>query len=214
MFGDGQLNFKPRPDIPILIASGGRQILRVAGELADLVMLGDLGSAFVINQAMKEVEQGAARAGRSLRDIPAISRVNLILSQEVAEVRNLMKPWILMSLWHTYPNWEYFFFYTPEMEERLKPFKDFIEARGGGKPRNVGDYALVSPYRDLITDEMVRHSALAGNVDDVVEQIVEIAGTGINHITIYPMALPGQDVESVLMRFVDEVLPAAQTALS
>jgi alkanesulfonate monooxygenase SsuD/methylene tetrahydromethanopterin reductase-like flavin-dependent oxidoreductase (luciferase family) len=61
---------------------------------------------------------------------------------------------------------------------------------------------------------MVRHSALAGTVEDVVAQIVEIAGTGVDHITLYPMPLPGQDIESVLGQFVDQVMPAAHAALS
>ena len=211
-FHGGELNFEVEQQIPILIATSGRQILRLAGEVSDAVMLGDLGSAPVINQALAEVQRGASRVERSLDGVPLISRVNLILSEDAEAARNLMKPWIAIGLWYKYPNWDYFFYHDEEWEDRLQPLKAFIENHGG-KPRNVGDYDLISSYTELITDEMVRHSALAGTVDDVVHQIVEIADTGITQIALYPMPLPGQSIELVLDAFVKDVMPRAQAVL-
>jgi alkanesulfonate monooxygenase SsuD/methylene tetrahydromethanopterin reductase-like flavin-dependent oxidoreductase (luciferase family) len=121
-----------------------------------------------------------------------------------------MRAWLATSLWHSYPRWNSYFNYTPEWEEHFKPIKEFVE-RHGGKPRNVGDRALIAEYTPLITDELVRDAALAGTVDDVAAQIVEIATqTDVTQITLYPMPLEGQTIESVLEKFVNEVLPAVE----
>jgi alkanesulfonate monooxygenase SsuD/methylene tetrahydromethanopterin reductase-like flavin-dependent oxidoreductase (luciferase family) len=111
-----------------------------------------------------------------------------------------------------HPRWDYYLNYTPDWHERLRPIKEFIE-RHGGKPRNVGDFNLIAQHADLISDDMVRDAALAGTVDDVVRQIVEIAGTGITHLTLYPVPVGGQTIEWVLETFVRDVAPAVQSAL-
>jgi 5,10-methylenetetrahydromethanopterin reductase len=206
-FHGAELNFKARPDIYIMIASSGRQILQLAGEVADSVMLGDLASARVIAPALAEVKRGAERAGRSLTGVPLIARANLILSDDPAAARAPMRPWIAIGLWNMYPRWDYCFNYSPEWDERFQTIRNFIEQHGG-KPRNVGDFGLIAEYSDLIPDDLVYDAALAGTVDDVARQIVEIAATGITQITLYPMPLEGQTIESVLERFVREVLPA------
>ncbi|MBK8021166.1 MAG: LLM class flavin-dependent oxidoreductase [Chloroflexi bacterium] len=208
-FHGGELNFKARPDIPVVIATSGRQILRLAGEVADGVMLGDLASARVITAAMAEVKRGAERAGRSLDNVKFFSRANLILSDDPAAARAPMRPWIANGMWHMAGKWEYFLNYSPDWEERFQEIKAFIE-RQGGRPRNVGDLALIAPYTSLVSDDLVRDAALAGTVEEVARQIVEIAGTGVHEVTLYPMALEEQTLESVLERFVSEVLPAVK----
>jgi 5,10-methylenetetrahydromethanopterin reductase len=173
-FYGGELNYKSPPNIPIHIATSGRQILRLAGEIADGVWFGDLASPRVIEPALAEVRRGAARAGRSLDGFPLISRANLILSDDAAAAREPMRGWIATSLWYAYPNWDARFNYSPDMEERLKTFKDFV-VEFGRKPRNVDDFKLVAQFQHLITDDLVQDAALAGTVDDVVKQIVAAA---------------------------------------
>lgn len=212
-FRGGELNFKAPPNTPIYIATSGRQILRMAGEIADGIMLGDLASANVIEPALAEARRGAERASRSLAGMPLISRANLILSDDAAAARERMRGWIATGMWYTYPRWNYYFNYTPEWEERLQPFKDFLE-NFGRKPRNVDDLGLVADYLHLITDDMVRDAALAGTVDDVVKQIAEVASTGVTQITLYPMPLEGQTIRSVLEQFVNNVQPRVEELLA
>jgi len=162
--------------------------------------------------ALGEVRRGAERAGRLLAGVPLITRANLIISDDPAEARKLMRLWIAIGLWYTYPKWDYYFNYTPEWDERLRTIKEFIE-RQSSKPRNVGDFNLIAEYTDLIDDDMVCDAALAGTVDDVLKQIVEIAGTGITQITLYPMPLAGQTIESMLHEFVQQVMPRVEDIL-
>src|SRR5262249_14843726 len=109
--------------------------------------------------------------------------------------------------WNTYPRWDSYFNYTPEWDRRFKPLKTFID-RHGAKPRNVSDFGLIADHGELISDDLVRDSALTGTVEDVARQIVEVASTGITHIALYPMPLAGQTLESVLEQFTKHVIPA------
>ncbi len=211
-FREGELNFKARPDLPITVASAGRQVLGLAGEVADKIMFGDLASPQAIKKAVKAVEMGASRVGRSLSDIYLITRVNLIISDDTKAAGDLMRPWITGDLWGVYPHWETMFTYRPDFEERLQPLRKFIEDYGG-RPRNVHDFALIAKYNDLVSDEMVLDKALVGRPEDIVEQIIQIADTGIQEITMYPLPLPDQDIETVLSIFFEEIQPRVEEAL-
>lgn len=201
---DARLDFAVRQEIPIMLATSGRQVLRLAGEAADEVMLGDLGSAAVVAPALAEVERGAERAGRSIQRMNRIARLNLVLSEDLEAARQAVRPWILAYLWHVYPEWSRLLDYTPDWEERLRPLRAFIEARGG-KPRNVGDREQVLQFGPLLPDSLVRRYALAGEASEVADQIAEIEACGITQIALYPTPLPGQTIESVLEEFFERV---------
>ncbi len=211
-FQNGALNFKARPNIPIAIASAGRQVLRLAGEVADIVLLGDLASPEVINKALVEVRTGATKSGRTLSDLFIGTRVNLIVSTDIKAAHDLMRPWITGDLWGVYPNWTTMFTYRPEWDGLLQPLQKFIEEYGG-RPRNVADFAMVEKYNALVTDVMVEDKALVGSVPDVVNQIVRISQTGVQEITIYPLPLPDQSIEEVLSIFVEEIKPRVEKRL-
>ena len=200
------LNFRGRPEIPILLASAGPQILRLAGEVADQVMLGDLGSAEVLTRALAEVGRGAARAGRRLDDLERIARLNLVLSDDPEAARDAVRPWILAYLWHAYPDWSTLFDYSPDWEEKLAPFRAFLAGQTAG-PRNVGDREQVLRFGPLIPEGLLRRYALAGRAEDLRAQIREIAGTGITEIALFPTPLPGQTIDGVLGDFFRNVLP-------
>lgn len=200
------LNFPARPDIPILLASSSPLMLRLAGETADEVMFGDLGTAEVLTPALAEVRRGAERSGRSMDSMRRIARLNVVLTDDLEAAREVIRPWILAYLWHAYPDWSKLFDYTPAWDERMHPLREFIAARGD-KPRNVGDREQVLQFAPLLPEPLVRRYALLGRPEEVARQIAEIADCGITQLTLYPTALPGQTTESVLRDFVERVLP-------
>jgi len=212
-FHDGGLNFNARNNIPILIAAASPLMLQLAGEIGDFVMLGDLASKRVINKAHKHVIDGAHKSGRDPSTLKMLTRVNLIISDDIDAARDAMRPWIAGDLWQNYPRWEKFFNYSPIWEKELDPLIAFIQ-NYGGKPRNVKDFDLIKKFDYLITNEMVRDKALAGNVDGIVEQIVEISETNIEEIALYPLPLPNQDIEFVLSIFADKIMPRVKSIIA
>ena len=200
------LSFTARPTIPILLASASPLMLRLAGELADEVMFGDLGTTEVLGPALAEVRRGAERSGRSIEGMRRIARLNVVITDDLEAARDVIRPWILAYLWHAYPDWSKLFDYSPEWDERMQPLREFIAGRGD-KPRNVGDREMVLRYSPLLPEPLVRRYALLGPPGAIAEQIAEVAGCGITQLTIYPTPLSGETTEDALRAFVDLVLP-------
>jgi alkanesulfonate monooxygenase SsuD/methylene tetrahydromethanopterin reductase-like flavin-dependent oxidoreductase (luciferase family) len=137
-----------------------------------------------------------------------IARLNVVVTDDLEAAREVIRPWILAYLWHTFPDWSRLFDYAPEWEERLGPLREFIAARGD-KPRNVGDREHVLQFAPLLPEPLVRRYALLGTPSQIAEQISEIAACGITQLTVYPTPLDGQSTESSLGEFIDRVLPLA-----
>jgi 5,10-methylenetetrahydromethanopterin reductase len=81
VFG-ARMNFATRPDIPILIAGRGRGMLRLAGEIADIVHM----ASWFINLAhfrdnLAQVQAGLSRAGRLPGDIEIDISVPVCISE-------------------------------------------------------------------------------------------------------------------------------------
>jgi 5,10-methylenetetrahydromethanopterin reductase len=83
-----RLNFRSRPDIPILIAARGHGMLRVAGEIADVAHM----ASWFINvedfqHNLASIRAGADRAGRSLRDLEVDVSIPVCISEDRARAR-------------------------------------------------------------------------------------------------------------------------------
>jgi 5,10-methylenetetrahydromethanopterin reductase len=93
-------------DVPIYIGATGMQMMELAGEIADGVVLNYLVSPSYNLDALDHLERGAARAGRSLDDIDrpqlvvcsvdpdratAIDRARLLVTQYLGQQPHIMK---------------------------------------------------------------------------------------------------------------------------
>jgi len=212
-FWDGHLEFTPpEKDIPITMAATGRNMLELAGEVADGIIIGDYASTFTLGRAMEHIRKGAKRSGRPLDDRPIAARVNVILSEDRKAAIDVIRPWIAISLWFTYPKWDYYLDYSPGWEDHFAPLRQFIEQRGA-KPRNVGDHELIAPYTHLVTDEMVHDRHIVGSVEEVAEQICSLPSVGVNRVTIYPVPIGSQTEVHVIREFAEEVIPRVRAEL-
>jgi 5,10-methylenetetrahydromethanopterin reductase len=212
-FSRGRLDFTPPGNrVPITIAATGRKMLELAGEIADDIMIGDYASERTLGVAMDHLRIGATRSGRSLADCSIAARVNVALGEDSASAIQAMKRSVALSLWITYPNWKYYLDYSPEWEDHLAPFKDFLRDRGA-RPRNPGDYSLVEPYLSLVSDEMVHHRHLAGTIDEVVEQVSMLPSLGINRLIIYPVLFQEQSIVSITQTFAEKVMPRVRQSI-
>jgi 5,10-methylenetetrahydromethanopterin reductase len=87
VFG-ARLNFRANPNIPILIAARGRNMLRLAGEIADVVHF----ASWFINRThycdnLAEVQRGAERAGRTLADFEIDVSIPVCIAADRARAR-------------------------------------------------------------------------------------------------------------------------------
>src|SRR5438067_2432914 len=83
-----RLNFRSRPDIPILIAARGQGMLRLAGEIADVAHM----ASWFINVAdfqanLASIRAGAERADRTLADLEIDVSIPVCVSVERERAR-------------------------------------------------------------------------------------------------------------------------------
>lgn len=196
-FSNGRLNFTPaRADIPIYVAARGRQMLGLAGEVADGVVIAPYASPPGLRYALGLIGAGARRAGRGLADLDTVARVDVCIAPERAAAVAAAKRWVALPLWSSYPNWDYLdplpWLRVPDRVTQI------LAAR---------DYGLIDEAARYIPDEFVDDLVVAGTLDDVVRQMRAIAATGITQITIHPVPVGHMEERNVLELFATRVMP-------
>jgi 5,10-methylenetetrahydromethanopterin reductase len=198
----GRLNFKPRADIPIIVASRGDSILRVAGEVADGAMIATYAEPVGVRFAMSLVEKGAKQAGRDPREVTIISRVDACISKDRRQAIEAVKPMIGVFLWTSYPDRQFVHRVGLEVPAELEKI---IAKR---------DYNLMAEYAHLIPDEFADKFCWAGTAEDVAQKVAAITKLGIDHITFNPLPPKGGDVVETIREFAKTVKPLVEEMTS
>jgi 5,10-methylenetetrahydromethanopterin reductase len=199
---NGRLNFKPRPDIPVVIASRGDLVLQTAGEIADGVMIATYAEPIGIRYALSMVEKGAYRSGRQLSDLTIISRVDACISSDRRAAYEAVKPMVGVFLWTSYPDRKFVRQVGLEVPAELEAI---IAKR---------DYNLMAPNAHLIPDEFVQKFCWAGTAEDVARQVAEVVRMGIEQITFLPHPTAGGDSSETVREFAMTVKPMVEDILN
>ena len=206
------LSFGVPPEIPIVLAATGPQLISLAGEIADGVIVGDYSSVRTLSRARDLLEKGAAKSGRSLSGLTFAARVNLAIAEDGDVARESMKAWVGAVLWDTYPGWDTLFNYSPDWQKHLEPFIAFIQSHG--KPRGIADYGKVSQFVHLFSEELVTDHVLAGTPEQIAGQILELERVGVNELVLFPSPLPEQSIRDVVRLFAERVMPRVASGTS
>ena len=187
----GRLNFPAARPLPIVIGTRGHQTLKMAGAVADGVMIAPYASARGLTYAI-----GRIRAGAQNRPVQLMARVDLCISdRDPQAARQAVKPMIVLPLWNSYPNLRYIEVLGLEVPLALR------------QQLAKRDYSLIAPSAPLVPETFVRHLAVAGSRSEVIDQLQEIAATGVQQITVHPIVLPGQTLPEAVCCFAQDILP-------
>jgi 5,10-methylenetetrahydromethanopterin reductase len=192
----GVLGFKARPDIPIVIATRGPSVLRLAGEIADGVMIATLATPEGIGIASEFVRQGMRKAGRKPGEVEIVSRVDTCVDPDRDKARAGVKQMIAFLLWSSYPN------------------RDFVRQVGLEVPPELEkmiaqrDYELMFDAGPLVPENFVDAFTWAGTPKEVAAKIGLIREMGIRRFGVWVLPAPGGDVESVIKLIAERVVPA------
>jgi F420-dependent oxidoreductase-like protein len=85
------MGFEPRPDLPIYIAALSPRMLRLAGEIADGVVLWLCTPAYIRDVVLPEVTRGRERAGKDLEGFDIVAAVPAAVTSEPAEAREKLR---------------------------------------------------------------------------------------------------------------------------
>lgn len=200
-FNKSHLNFKARPDIPILVASRGDLVLKTAGMVADGVMIATYAEPVGVQAALNLVKKGAEQVGRRLEDLTLISRVDVSISDDRRKALEAVKPMVAVMLWTSYPDRTFVHRVGLEVPTELEKI---IAKR---------DYNLLAVNANLVPDSFVEKFCWAGTAEEVASKVARVAKLGVHHFTILPHALPGERVDETIRAFALEVRPKVEKIL-
>jgi len=165
----------PVAPVPISIGSRSPQVMRLAGELADIALVGGrLIDATTAQQYRGWLAEGAARIGRDPGVIEVAPRLTLCISADGNLARSSLKR------------------YVGHYAQLIRP-ADLVERDGGAwmarieaaLARSTGWYFDHDRYDDpeldvLIDDDLVRRFAIAGTPDECAELTRDVLAMGFS----------------------------------
>lgn len=167
------------PSSPVRIAVGTRspQIMRLAGELADVALVG--GRYLTTSLAMQYqawLSEGASRAGRTLADIEVAPRLTLCVAHDGELAKRSVKRYVAHYLALLAPA------DLDVAPDRVEEIRRVLEGARGW----YFDHDRYDPPEldDLVDADLVRHFAIAGTPEECLEQARAVVALGFSSISM------------------------------
>jgi len=164
--------------IPIYLAAIGPKNTALAGEIAD-GWIPTLVSPEHLPELRRSLEEGAAKAGRSLDNFDIAPTVNVYVSDDIEKGRDVMRPFIAL--------------YVGGMGSRDKNFYNNLVQRYGFEDaaKEVQDLYLEGKRDEAMAalpDELIDLVSLNGPADKVRDRLRVYREAGVGTLGITPMA--------------------------
>jgi 5,10-methylenetetrahydromethanopterin reductase len=195
----GALEFKCRPDIPIVIAARGPQLLELSGEMADAAIVASGVSAGGVDWARERIAKGERKAGRLPGTTELMHMTYISIDDAPAVARQTVKRALVGTVVGSHPTYDFLKANGLEIPADLYAYLD----SGGQEPSRI---------IALIPDAFVDKLAIAGTIDDCVEQLQSLLEVGIQHPLLAPIPkVEGGEVD-LLRICVERIIPRLKVA--
>jgi 5,10-methylenetetrahydromethanopterin reductase len=200
-FKDGALDWKPTEIPQLYIASRGPQILKLAGAVADGVLIGSFATPRGIEYAKQHIQKGLEASGRGWRDIRLCAWIYLSLLERADDpVPESIKRGVSFAFWSSRRA-------LSAMVDELAPdasdaFRTFIRAAPHEWSPQVMD-----ELRRLMPRGVIDSLALVGSAPQVVARLKALADAGVEEIVIWPFPRERQDMDDFMRELARDVLP-------
>ena len=192
----------PTP-VPVWLAAEGPRTQRLAGRLADGVILSNCLTKERLDVAMEHIGAGAAEAGRNVDDIEVWHMCNLLFAPTEQAGIDLIPSVLAGTANHV-------FRFTLEG----KGLPDDLKARVRGlmgeyQSRHHAQPGGTNPNNELIDkwglrDYLARQGTIAGPPEHCVERLHEVASYGVRNLVVSQFV---SDQHTWMRTFADHVLP-------
>ena len=195
--GAAKLSVRPVQErLPIYFATHGAQVTKLAGEVADGVLIANTLNPSAFDFYVKQLEAGMAKANRPPGAVDVGLRVEACIADDDEAAFAVMRRRVASRVLAQYPHWDYLDAIGLALPEA------FVEiARRPDRGKAEAEAAPLMPR------EVVESMVLAGNAARCAEQLARGLGPRVTHLTVRPHAVPGQDVADVIRAFAQDVVP-------
>jgi len=205
-FAAGRLSFVPvRAQIPVYVASNGPLGQRVAGAVADGVIMEACAAVEEVAALRAEIDRGAKRASRDPGSVKLTARLNTCIATDGRAARDAVRPRVAYLLGAARLK-----FATAEARGLTLSAEARASVAHARYAEGVKPYLPLLP---LISDRHVDAFMLAGTVDEVAEHVVALRRAGIDSIIVMPFAPQGGTIEDTVVKFGSEVWPKVKHAI-
>ena len=173
-------------DVPIYIGATGMKMMELTGEIADGVVLNYLVSPTYNEQAMRHLQIGAERAGRSVDDIDRPQLVVCSLSEDRDEALDAARLMITQYLGQ-----------QPHIMKASGVPEELLDEIGKVLTWPATAEQVEQASR-LIPDDIVQMLTAAGTADECREKVDEYIRSGCTCPILYPL---GPDVRAMIDAF-------------
>lgn len=174
--------------VPVYIAASAPKILKLAGRIADGVIMLVGTDPLFIEAGLRTIEEGAREGGRSLSDVDIVLWTPTSILDDRSAARDVVRAHVARIVIRPLPAE-----LAPEemaQVQRIREAYDYYQHMV-----NVADHGSTVP------DSLVDHFALAGTPDECAAQLERIASTGVNQVAIVPFVTPGDSRARVIEAF-------------
>ncbi len=163
--------------IPISIGTRSPQVMRLAGEVADIALVGGrFLSANLVRSYREWLAEGASRAGRSTDDLEVAPRLTLCCSEDGALARRSVKRYAAHYLTIIRP---------PELDVDPDRMTAIEEALARSRGWYFDHHRLDDPALDhLIDDRLVQAFTIVGTPDECADQLAAVLDMGFTSASL------------------------------
>jgi 5,10-methylenetetrahydromethanopterin reductase len=175
-------------DVPIYLGATGMQMMELAGEIADGVVLNYLVSPKYNDMAMDHLERGAHRAGRSATDIDRPQLVVCSLDEDRGAALDAARLLVTQYLGQ-----------QPHIMKASGVPESLLEdiAKVLTWPATAEEVETASK---LVPDDIVQMITASGTAEECKEKVAEYVHRGCTCPILYPL---GEDVHAMIDAFAD-----------
>jgi 5,10-methylenetetrahydromethanopterin reductase len=176
--------------VPIYIAASAPKILRLAGRIADgVIVLVGTAPEFVA-AALDTVREGARESGRELSDLHIVLWTPTAIAEDATAAKDLVRAHVSRVVIRPLP---------APVDPALDPVIDRIR-------QGYDYYQHMDPsahHAGMVPDELVDLFALAGTPEECQARLKQIADLGVDQVSIVPFARPGEGRSNTIRTFAE-----------
>lgn len=169
---DAHMRFPANREIPIYLSASGPKTLRLAGRVADGIILLCGLNPKVVEWALEQIDAGATEAGRSRPEI-ALFVYGVIDEDEDVAIAGARS----IAAW--FPQTSPLYCDLVGLDTGIA--ETVRQRYSGGEFQEADDAALLLPV------SFVQQMAVAGNRERITGQLQELSKTGVDSINIFPL---------------------------